>query len=185
MTFPNSYEQSSQPDVTSELAERVTSRRMVAELKLAKINTSFRTEEGYTNDTPLTLGFVKGVKSYLADPSVDLMTCWPPRTWIRKPGLQDAVEHFRFNTGHEVDTLLAGDKVFSAIEQGLLQVSSHLPSSRKELSDWRAVLKSCHRLRTDELFHEGAGALEPDLAVQDEQWAAIIIKLDESRPDGI
>ena len=189
MTFPISHDQAKIPEQApsqvSDLAERITKRRLVAEAKLAKLDSSFLNEPGYTTDAPLPLPFVVGIKAYLASPAIDVMTNWPPRAWGLKYGLQEAVEHFRFNNDDGAEALLAEDKVFGAIEQELLTISGHMPSSRQEVADWRGVLKACHRLRTDELFHDPMAVVASTDGNQDEAWAAIIVKLDESRPHGI
>lgn len=189
MAFPKSREQSKLPESDSasvtEIAERVTSRRMVAELKLAKLSTAFLAEADYSANQPLPLPFVSGVKAYLASPSVDIMKDWPPRSWRAKHGVQDAVQKFRFDTSDENDALLASDRVFGAIVAGLTAVSSHLPSTKQEYTEWRSVLIVCHRLRTDEVSYGGAEVTETQDSITDQAWASIVVKLQESRPDGI
>ena len=189
MNFPESHDQHKIPAPHSasvtEIAKQVTSRLKVAELRLAKLNTSFCAEADYSHNQPLPLSFVSGVKTYLASPSVDIMKDWPPLPWRSKHGVQDAVENFRFDNTDEIDTLLARDNVIKALEAGLVAVSLHIPSPRKELAEWRGRLIGCHRLRTDEVYHMGAEVVETEESIVDQEWASIVVKLQESRPDGI
>lgn len=189
MNFPESHEQHKIPAPHSasvtEIAKQVTCRLKVAELRLAKLNTSFCAEVDYSHNQPLPLSFVSGVKTYLASPSVDIMKDWPPRSWRAKHGVQDAVQKFRFNTSDEHDALLAGDRVFGAIVAGLTAISSHMPSTKQEYTEWRDVFIVCHRLRTDEVFYGGAEVTETQYNIADQEWASIVVKLQESRPDGI
>jgi hypothetical protein len=185
MTNPNEHYPESTPPI-EDLARQLVNRRLPAELRLSRISTTFTAEAGYNpHDYVMPLPFIDGVKQYMAHPGINLPSNWPPRPWSTKHGLQDSVESFRFPRDKAIDLLLESDRVFTSIEAGLVAVSALMTSHDPEVAAWRNLAKACHRLRTDELSQTGMSRVEPLPVVGDMQWAAIIVKLDESRPNGV
>ena len=187
MSIPQPHEQSPNPtSPIDNLATQVVNRRMVAEVRIAKASTQFIDEPNFNaRDSLLPEPFIGAVKAYLASPAIVFPANWPPRTWASRYGLQEAIETFRFPNDTDTQVALEADSVFNAIEDGLTIVSRLTPSNRPDVQDWRSLAKACHRLRTDDLTLLGIEGVERGDQVQDPAWREIIVKLQDSRPDGV